>query len=175
MQAKREHNKESGMAMVLVITILAALLGIAAVGLSLQLNSTKSTSLVKEQRAALYCAEAGLAGARSTLIKNRGEWEDVLDGPGFPTWYANPLGITGDIDGAPVTVDYSVTIRDDGEADGDLTADTNNTIIVTSKCLRYDSTAPVTVIEVLSVLPQGHSYRDQSGQGAAKTNNQNGS
>ena len=161
------------MAMVLVITILAALLGIAAIGLSLQLNSTKSTGLIKDTRAALYCAEAGLAAARATLIANREEWGDVLNGDPV-TWYSttDPEGITGDADGDGVTGDYSVTIRDDGD-DTVFTTDDNDTIIVTSTCLLYETTAPASVIEVISMLGQGHAYRNQSGQGSGNTGNAN--
>lgn len=184
MRAKRQHNKESGMAMVLVITILAALLGIAAVGLSLQLNSTKSTALVKDTRAALYCAEAGLAGARATLVANRDTWGDVLSGTTV-TWYNSvppidetdptllPLGISGDIDGDAATFDYSVTIRDDGD-DGDPLTDNNDTIVVTSTCVLYSNTAPASVTEVVSLLGQGGGYNNQGGQGEKGDGNATG-
>ena len=172
MRLKRQHNNESGMAMVLVITILAALLGIAAVGLSIQLNSTKSTSLIKDKRAALFCAEAGLANAREILIQNRGEWSTVLSGTATG-WYnlstGAPLGITGDADNQGGAQDYTVTIRDDGD-DTDPASDQNNTIIVTSTCLLYASTAPATVLEVLSIVPAGNQYADQANQGSAGTN-----
>ena len=170
MRLTLQRNRESGMAMVLVITILAALLGIAAVGLSMQLNSTKSTGLVKDKRAALYCAEAGLATARQTLILNRSDWDDVLAGiQPAGGWYnittpTDPLGMTGDADGLGTADDYTVTIRDDGD-DTDLTTDSNNTIIVTSTCLLYADRAPATVIEVLAIVPTGLQYGDQGNQG----------
>jgi Tfp pilus assembly protein PilX len=158
------------MAMVLVITILAALLGIAAVGLSLQLNSTKSTTLIKDKRSALFCAEAGLAKARAVLVQNRNTWNDVLDGTGAP-WYStvDPLGITGDANGDLADGDYTVTIRDDGD-DTDPTTDTNNTIIVTSTCLLFPNSAPATVLEVLAIVPTGQAYSDQANQGSAGVN-----
>lgn len=168
MQAQRQKHDESGMAMVLVITVLAALLAIGAIGLSLQLNSTKSATLVKDNRAALYCAEAGIAKARNVLVANRSVWNDLLDGnPNALPWYP----ITGDIDGDGVD-DYSVTIRDDGD-DTTLTADSNDTIIVTSACTKFLPAAPATVIEVISMQGQGNEYRNQSGQGAGNTGNAN--
>lgn len=175
MRANRQNNQQSGMAMVLVITILAALLGIAAIGLSLQLDSTKSAGLIRDSRTSLYCAEAGLAAARETLITNYSDWNKVLDGTGAP-WYSAtpPLGITGDAnkDGA-ATADFSVTFTDDGEEDGDTTVDSNQTIIVTSTCLLYPR-APTQVIEVLSLLAgAGCAYRDQAGQGCGNLNNAN--
>jgi Tfp pilus assembly protein PilX len=172
MRAKRQNNRESGMAMVLVITILAALLGIAAIGLSLQLNSTKSTALIKDTRAALYCAEAGLAASRVTIIANRNDWNDILDGTGAP-WYSAvaPLGLTGDANGDGTTGDYSVTFVDDGD-DADPATDSNDTIVITSTCLLFP-TAPASVTEVVSLLGQGHVYRNQGGGGAGNTGNQN--
>jgi Tfp pilus assembly protein PilX len=169
------------MAMVLVITILAALLGIAAIGLSLQLDSTRSAGLIRDSRTSLFCAEAGLAAARETLITNYPEWNDVLNGVPV-TWYdatlrpdGLPYGITGDADGdnlAP-NQDFSVTFTDDGEDDGDTTVDNNQTIIVTSTCLLYPKT-PTQVIEVLSLLAgAGCAYRDQAGQGCGNLNNAN--
>lgn len=166
--------------MVLVITILAALLGIAAIGLSLQLNSTKSTALVKDSRASLYCAEAGLAAARAALIQNRSDWNNVLDGSSIGTWYVLPpaippeeVGIVGDLDGiGPLTADYSVVIRDDADGDNNLDRDNNDTIIVTSTCLLYP-TAPATVTEIISLMGRGQAYRNQSGQGSGNTGNAN--
>jgi len=172
MPANRQQNEESGMAMVLVITILAALLGIAAVGLSLQLNSTKSTTLIKESREALFCAEAGLAAGRNVITSNRSDWTDVLAGNAV-SWYSNtdPKGFTGDADNDGVGGDYWVTIEDDGD-DADKATDINDTIIVTSSCVLFPN-SPASVIEVISLRGQGHAYRSQSGQGSGNTGNAN--
>ncbi len=166
---RTSRNRESGMAMVLVITVLAALLAIGAIGLSLQLDSTKSTSLVKDSRSALYCAEAGIAFARNELTANRNIWNDLLDADtaNDPPWY--PL--VGDYDQDGVN-DFSVTVRDDGD-DTDLTTDSNDTIIVVSVCTKFLPRAPSTVMEVISMQGQGFSYRNQSGQGAGNTGNAN--
>ena len=167
------------MAMVLVITILAALLGIAAVGLSIQLNSTKSIGLIKDTRASLYCAEAGLQAARDIIVSNRKDWNKVLSNTPGLSWYqypdggpTNPEGITGDADGDGITNDYSVTFVDDGD-DADPTTDDNDTIVVTSKCLLYDDMTPVSITEVLSLRGLGHIYRNQSGGGPGNTGNEN--
>ena len=161
------------MAMVLVITILAALLGIAAIGLSLQLNSTKSAGLVKSTRSSLYCAEAGLQAARATIVANRATWNDVLaTATTNPTWYG--AGISGDFDNDGTGGDYLVTIKDDGD-DGDPDTDDNDTIVVTSVCTNpaLANVAPATVIELISLKGQGHTYRAQSGCGPGNTGNCN--
>lgn len=154
--------------MVLVITMLAALLAVGAVMLSLQVNSTKSTALVKDSRSALYCAEAGIAFARNQLTASQSIWNDLLAG-NPPAGFQYPL--TGDFDQDGVD-DFSVTIRDDGD-DTDLTTDSNTTIIVISECTKFAGKAPATVMEVISMQGQGFSYRNQSGQGAANTGNAN--
>lgn len=165
------RNSESGMAMVLVITVLAALLAVGAIGLSLQLNSTKSATLVKDSRSALYCAEAGIAAARNILTANRAVWNDLLAWNADntltkPVWYP----ITGDIDDDGV-MDFTVTIRDDGD-DLDPLTDFNDTIIVVSVCTKYGD-SPSSVMEVISLQGGGHSYRNQSGQGSGNTGNAN--
>lgn len=166
---ERTRNSESGVAMVLVVTVLAALLAVGAIGLSLQLDSSKSASLVKDSRSSLYCAEAGIAKARLLLTANRDLWNNLLDADttNDPVWYP----ITGDID-ADTVDDYTVTVRDDGDGDDDPTTDFNDTIIVESVCTKFD-TAPATVLEVISMLGQGFGYRNQSGQGAGNTGNAN--
>lgn len=166
------RNSESGMAMVLVITVLAALLAIGAIGLSLQLNSTKSAGLAKDSRSALYCAEAGIAAGRNLLAANRAVWDDILDTDPLnnPDWYDPVTGILGDIDNDGVN-DYSVTIKDDGD-DTNLAADSNDTIVVMSVCTKYSNT-PISVTEVISMRGGGHSYRAQSGQGSGNTGNAN--
>lgn len=156
------------MAMVLVITVLAALLGIGAISLSLQLNSTKSATLVKDSRSSLYCAEAGIAAARNELTANRSAWDALLADPTGADFPFYP--IQGDIDGDG-TADFTVTIKDDGD-DLDFTTDVNGTIIVTSVCDKFDN-APATIIEVIRIAAQGHTYRNQSGQGSGNTGNAN--
>jgi hypothetical protein len=182
MKRRRQKNSESGMAMILVITIMATLLAVGAVGLSLQLNDTKTTRLVKSHRASLFCAESGLAAARNILTSNRSAWNDMLDdlqtgtdvNNNDPAFYKNgtTIGITGDIDvPADGEDDYVVTIRDDGD-DTDFATDSNDTIIVESTCTKF-SNAPATVIEVISMEGQGNAYRNQSGQGPGNTGNAN--
>lgn len=180
MISNRNVNKQAGMAMVLVITILAALLAIGAIGLSLQLNSTKSTKLIKESRASLYCAEAGLAAARSLLVSNASSWNTILTEtpnavPAFPAWYPISRSLDDDdgsgiIDDVGDSDDYEVTIADDGD-DNDPLTDINRTIVVTSTCL--NDSVPSTIIEVISLGAEGDAYRNQSGQGVGNTGNAN--
>jgi hypothetical protein len=169
-RSRASHSQESGFVIVLVMTILAALLVAGAIALSLQLGATRQAGLVKSSRSALYCAEAGLQFARDVLIDNRASWSLILDADASndPVWYP----ITGEIDEpADGALDYQVTVRDDGD-DTNLAADSNDTIIVVSRCTKY-ADAPAEVMEVISMTGSSHAYRAQAGQGPGNTGNAN--
>ena len=133
-RAPRSVNPESGLAMVIVLTILAALLAGGAIALVLQLSSTKGAGLVKTQRAAMYCAEAGLAQARATMQNSYALWGQIIDGDASndPPWYP----ISGDLDDPPDGVDdYTVTVRDDEDespAADDPQVDSNQRVFIVS-------------------------------------------
>lgn len=171
----RSSNPESGMAMVVVVTILAALLAGGAVALVLQVGNTKQAGLVKSQRAAMYCAEAGLVAARGALSATPSLWNALLDADpdNNPSWYPHGVGVTGDIDQPPDgDVDYQVVVRDDDDGDGDPESDANARIYVISRCIKYPNT-PAEIVELIDMSGAGHTYRNQAGQGPGNTGNAN--
>lgn len=161
------------MAMVLVITVLAALLAVGAVLLSLQLNSTRSTSLLLDRRQAHYCAEAGLQMGQAIVPQKLSEWNDVLDGEPFPTWY--PL--RGDIDGDG-TNDYEVTIEDNVDESGSLANDPERdndlSVLVISKCIKWPNSIPKTLMTLVKYqVGTGACDSMQKGAGCQGTSNLN--
>ncbi len=132
--------------MVLVLTVLAALLAGGAVALMLQVNATKSSGITAANRRALFCAEAGLAAARTYMVLNSSGWDLMLDADASndPSGYP----VTADIDGDG-TDDVEVTIRDDDD-DTDPTSDVNGRVFLVSKCTKYP-TYEAEVLEFIDV------------------------
>ena len=160
--------------MILVITLLAALLAAGAVALYVQISDTRGSGMVRGNRAALYCAEAGLVAAREVVSANSTQWNLVLDGNAAndPAWYP----ITGDIDGDTVA-DYIVTLRDNDDepnliTGNDPTTDNDLRVFMVSRCVKYPNT-PRTLMELIQFSTGAHVYRNQSGQGAGNTGNSN--
>lgn len=164
---------QRGSAMLLIATILVALLAGAGVALYLQLQSTKGAGMVKATRTSLYCAEAGLAQARSILTLNYLAWPLILDGDGGndPPWY--PVRADLDGDGAD---DYEVRIRDNDDevppAPNDPTRDNDRQVFAVAHCLKNDEVSR-RVVELLLVAGTGQVYRNQAGGGAFNAGNQN--
>jgi hypothetical protein len=170
---RRPRGFERGSVMVIVVTVLAALLAGGAVALYLQLSSTRAAGLARQSRAALYCAEAGLAAARTVLGAHYAEWPNLLDGDPDtnPDWY--PL--TGDLDGDG-EVDYVVTVMDNDDelppAANDPTRDNDMKLFLISRCVKYPQ-VPREVMELVEFDGINQGYRNQSGQGAGNTGNTN--
>ena len=169
----RSHDPQRGSAMILVVTIIAALTAGAGVMVYLQLQSTRSAALVVGGRGALYCAEAGLATARDIFGANAASWNAMIDADpaNDPTWY--PL--TGDIDGDNQS-DYTVTLRDNDDElpplDNDPAKDNDSRVFIVSTCTKYPNT-PRTILELVTYQSGGIAYRNQSGGGAGNTGNNN--
>jgi hypothetical protein len=146
----RQNDHQSGAAMVLVLTILAALLAGGAIALTLQRGSTQSSGLTASNRRSLYCAEAGLSAARQFVLVNTSNWDAMLDDVvgTSSTYDNNPEGfpIEGDIDDDG-EVDYEVTVRDDDD-DAVATTDVNGRIFLVSKCIKW----PAYESEVLELI-----------------------
>jgi hypothetical protein len=173
MRDARHDPGQRGSAMLLVATLLVALLAGGAVALYVQLQGTKSASLVKASKSSLFCAEAGVIAARPTLAQSYLNWPILLDGNAAndPSWY--PL--TGDIDGDGVN-DYEVTIKDNDDevppAADDPEVDTDRRVFAVGRCLK-NSDVSRQVIELLVVGGGGYVYRNQAGGGGWNTGNQN--
>ena len=159
---------QRGAALVITMMLVSALLAGGALALYLQIGDTRSAQYVSEKRAAFYCAEAGLVGARSA---NSGSWalmldSDPLDDPeGYP--------VEGDLD-SDGDVDWRVEIKDnDDEYPTDNPAyDSDGMVFMISTCLTYPDT-PREVMQLVRVSAGQHSCRNQRGQGAGNTSNAN--
>lgn len=171
-RARDRRRSERGAALAVTLILITALLAGGALAMYLQVADTRSARFVTESRASLFCAEAGLAGARTYIALHAAEWNVMLD-----TDEANdPDGypVTGDLDGDG-TDDWSVSIRDnDDERVGtvDPYADIDGAIFMVATCTKYPDT-PREVLELISFSGGGTNYRNQSGQGAGGSNNAN--
>jgi hypothetical protein len=167
----RAINTQRGASLIVTLMLITALLAAGAIALYLQMADTKSASYVTQARGALYCAEAGLSGARDYVSNSSASWPQMLD-----TDSGNdPAGYPaeGDLDGDG-TMDWRVTIKDDDDEfpTDNPTVDSNGTIFMVSTCLAYPET-PREVLELVSFTAGGTNYRNQQGQGAGGTNNVN--
>lgn len=143
---------QRGSAMLVTLIIIASLLAGAAVLVSLQLNSDRSTDLTRSGMSALYCAESGLSAARSVVGQNYGLWNDTLlaGGTTEPSWLYNGIG-SHDLDGDGVD-DFAVYIKDNDDEQSplsnNLTHDNDLQVFVVSTCLKYPDT-PKAVTELI--------------------------
>jgi hypothetical protein len=169
-----DHPGQRGSAMLLIATLLVALLAGGGVALYLQLQGTKSAEMVKASRTSFYCAEAGLASARSIVALNFTTLPLVLAGvpANYPPWYP----IVGDIDGDSVN-DYTVTVVDNDDevppAANDPTRDVDGQVFAISRCTK-NAEGSRQIVELLLIGGgTGHLYRNQSGGGAFNSGNKN--
>ena len=119
----------------------------------------------------MYCAEAGLAGARSYIVNNAAGWSAMLDGD--PQNDPGGYPVEGDLDGDG-TADWHVEIRDndDEHPTDDHLVDSDGTVFMISSCPKYTETSRQ-VMELVRVQSGSYAYRNQRGQGAGNTNNAN--
>jgi hypothetical protein len=164
-------RSQRGAALVVTMILVTALLAAGSLALYLHVSDTHSASFVAQNRGALFCAEAGLAGARDYISENSTDWPVMLDG----TTSNDPDGypVEGDLDGDG-NMDWHVEIRDnDDEYPTDNPdVDTDGTIFMVATCLNYTDT-PRELLEMVSFTGGGTNYRNQSGQGAGGSNNAN--
>ena len=84
-------RRERGAAMMVVMIVMAALMTAGGLAIYVSTSETRSTGYVSAERQALFCAEAGLAAARSTVTANYATWSQAhslaladIDGDGTP-------------------------------------------------------------------------------------------
>ena len=146
------RERQRGSAMLVTLIIIASLLAGAAVLVSLQINSNRSTDLTRSGMSALYCAEAGLSAARSVVAQNYSQWNATLAAGGTtePSWLASGIG-SHDLDGDGVD-DFAVYIKDNDDEQSplsnDLTHDNDLQVFVVSTCIKYPDT-PKAVTELI--------------------------
>jgi len=166
---------QRGAAMMVVIIVMAALMTAGGLAIYVSTSETRSTGYVSSERQALFCAEAGLAAARSAVTANYATWGLALDTDpnNDPPWYPITGYLTDSGSGDP---DYVVRIRDNDDEFApdvnDVTHDSDLQVYVESTCNKYPDT-PRSVTELIQYQGGGYVYRNQSGQGAGNTGNSN--
>lgn len=155
------RTSERGSAMLVVMIVMAALLAGAAVLVSLQLGSNRSTELTRTGISALYCAEAGLAASRTVIAENQTSWAASLGTGTEPSWLAS--GVQHDIDGDGAN-DFIVTLEDNWDETGtDVPGtDSDGKIFVVSRCIKYPD-VPREVRELISFVQITNCYNSQRG------------
>jgi len=171
------RNSERGSAMLITMILVAAILAGAAVLVSLQLGSNRSTEITRTGISALYCAEAGLAATRATIAANQSNWTGNIgvydpDGTGTePSWLST---VNHDLDGDG-NPDFKVWLEDDSDEmppNPDVpTVDSNSRLFVVSRCLKYPD-LPREVRELVGVQQASNCYNSQRG-GCAGNGNMN--
>lgn len=162
-----KRNSQRGSAMLVTMILMAALLAGAAVLVSLQLSSNRSTELTRTGISALYCAEAGLQATRATVVANQSAWGSNLGTGVEPTFLS---AISHDVNGDGVGIaaaggDFTVTLEDnDDEQSGsdNQGSDFDGKIYLVSTCNLYPDT-PREVRELLSYTTITNCYNAQRG------------
>ena len=171
------RSSQRGSAMLVTMIVISALLAGAAVLVSMQMSSNKSTDLERNGLASLYCAEAGLVAAHNTVVNNYSMWAGSLCTTADalcsqPTWLSNAY-FSHDLDGDG-TDDFEVYLRDNDDevppTANDLTTDIDNRIFIVSRCKKYPDT-PKEVEELILYTPQATCYQGQQGGCNGRGNN----
>jgi hypothetical protein len=164
------RDAERGSAMLLTLILITALLGGAAVLVSVQLAANRSTELIRAGMLSTYCAEAGLAAARPTVLANFPLWAGSLGTGSEPAWLAS--AVNHDLDGDGVA-DFVITLKDNDDElaplVNDPTQDTDRQIFVLSTCTKY-SEVPRQFEELVQYTGGGTCYQSQEGGCGANGN-----
>lgn len=132
--------------MIVVMLVVAATLTASALLTSMQSTSSHASDLTRSSITGLYCAEAGLAAARATVIANVAAWDPSLGSATEPGWLSS---VPHDIDGDGAD-DFVITLRDnDDEPVNDLARDTDQTVFIVSTCIKHPET-PTQVTELVT-------------------------
>lgn len=146
------------------LIIIAALLAGAAVLVSLQLASSRSTDLTRSSVTALYCSEAGLSAARRVVADNYAAWNASLASPGIEPPFLR-AAFSHDLDGDGID-DFLVTLRDNDDEypplTNDVTRDNDLQVFVVSRCTKFPDT-PQEVSELIHVTGPSKCYQSQEG------------
>jgi hypothetical protein len=168
------RNPERGSAMLVSLIIVAAMVGGAAVLISLQLSSSRSSDISRQGMSALHCAEAGLVAARPHILTNYTSWGTALAGsPAEPAFLTAALG-THDLDNDG-QADFTVYLKDNDDelppSSLNSAADNDLRVFVVSRCIKYPDT-PKEVAELVQYSAGGTCYQSQQG-GCGGNNNGN--
>ena len=156
---------ERGSAMLITMIIIGALLAGAAVVVSMQMSSNRSTDLTRTGVSALYCAEAGLAAAHPTVAANYSQWAASLGSATQPAWLDNTV-FSHDLDGDGVD-DFTITIKDNDDEIAPAAnvpgTDIDLKIFIVSTCTKYLPDNPKQVTELIQYTGGGTCYQSQEG------------
>jgi hypothetical protein len=176
-----KRNSQRGSAMLVTMIVISSLLAGAAVLVSMQLASNRSSDLTRTGLAATYCAEAGLDAARSVVAANFSNWAASLAACGAgpypcaePGWLSSALG-TQNLSGGTGS-DYWVYIKDNDDEQPPLPnnpqIDNDLRVFVVSRCIKYADTVKE-VEELIQYSGGGQDYRSQQGLGRYGGGNNN--
>lgn len=168
-------RRQRGAALMTSLIVLSGLLVAAGASVYLLTAETRSTGYTAMARKSLFCAEAGLAAARTVVARNHAGWGAALDGNSAnnPAWYPITGHLEANASGPP---DFTVTLRDNDDElpplDNDPARDNDLRVFIVSRCDKYPD-YPRTVMELVEYSAAGHTYRHQAGQGGGNTGNSN--
>jgi type II secretory pathway pseudopilin PulG len=166
--------------MLVTMIIISSLLAGAAVLVSMQLASNRSSDVTRTGLAATYCAEAGLSAVRQAVATNYADWQNQLAACNGvypcaePAWIA---AVNHDIDSPADGVgDFLVYIKDNDDevapAVNDPRHDSDQRVFIVSRCTKYADTTKE-VEELVEYTGGGQNYRSQQGLGRYSGGNNN--
>lgn len=171
----RQRSSEHGGAMMMTLIVVAALLSGAGLLASMQIRSTRAAAVARSGLSALYCAEAGLAGARDVVARNYSAWSgslcssadrDTCSEPAFLT-----AGFDHDLDDNGTSDVKIVLVDNDDETTGpsDKTRDNDMRVFLAAKCLSSSDT-PREIMELVELNGASGCYEAQLGGGTGYGN-----
>jgi hypothetical protein len=169
---RSSRHPERGSAMLVTLILIAALLAGAAVLVSMQVSSTRSSEVTRTGTSSLYCAEVGLAAARTVVAANYTTWKaggsanftaPTATTPTEPSWLATGIGVH-DANGDGAGSDYIVYLVDNDDETGtqDYMTDNDLRVYVVSRCLLYPENTKE-VRELVQYSGGGKCYQAQQG------------
>ncbi|CAN5700828.1 hypothetical protein BH11MYX1_BH11MYX1_07200 [soil metagenome] len=179
-----KRTPQRGSAMLVTMIIIASLLAGAAVLVSMQLASNRSSDLTRSGMAATDCAESGLNVARSYVVANISNWNAALATCGSgatypcaePSWLSQGAGVNHDSQGTGSNSDFVLYLKDNDDelspAPNDPTHDSDLRVFVVSRCTKYTDTVKE-VEELIEYTGGGNNYRAQQGLGRLGGGNNN--
>lgn len=153
LQLNRRRSTKRGSAMLVTMIVIGALLAGAATLTNMQMQSQRSQDLTKSNVSSLYCAEAGIAAARTALATHYSSWglglaQSAGGDKTEPSWLATAIG-SHDIDGDN-QADFAAYIYDnnDDPVDNNPSADNDLQVFIAVSCTKYPET-PNTITELV--------------------------
>lgn len=139
--------------MLVTMIVIGALIAGAATLTNMQVQSQRSQDLTKSNVSALYCAEAGMAAARTAIAYHYESWGAALaqsaEGDKTePSWLSAAIG-SHDVDGDGQP-DFTAYIYDNNDDPGDNNPEADNDlqVFVSVSCTKYPET-PNTITELV--------------------------